>query len=73
MEIDKGVATLMAALLAAVLSGLTLLQKKSIEIREANRKYLETEHMSVTGCMMSYGQLVKIATSRKRSTHYKTS
>ena len=42
MEIDKGVATLIAALLAAVLSGLTLLQKKSVEMREANRKYLET-------------------------------
>jgi len=42
MEIDRGLATLLAAIIAAVLSGLALLQKKSIEVREANRKYLET-------------------------------
>ncbi|TOA23628.1 hypothetical protein CGG93_22455, partial [Vibrio parahaemolyticus] len=42
MVIDQGLATLAAAFLAAVLSGLSLMQKKDVEIREANRKYLET-------------------------------
>lgn len=59
MEIDKGVATLIAALLAAVLSGLTLLQKKSIELREANRKYLETFIEELSD---SIHQLMAIAT-----------
>jgi hypothetical protein len=42
MQIDSGLATLIAAIVAAVLSGLTLIQNRNKETRDANRKYLET-------------------------------
>ena len=42
MIIDSGVATLVAAILAAILSGINLLNQKKTEIRSANRQYLGT-------------------------------
>ncbi len=41
MEIDKGIATLIAALVAAISSLMILFSKKKAELREANRKSLE--------------------------------
>jgi hypothetical protein len=42
ITIDRGLATLVAALIAAVFSALTLLATKSTEIRAAHRKTLES-------------------------------
>ena len=41
LTIDKGVATLIASLIAAVLSFFSFIQNKKVEVRAANRKKLE--------------------------------
>ena len=49
MEIDRGLATLIAAIIAAISSLIVLFLKKNEEIRSANRKSLENYIKDLSG------------------------